>query len=408
MQHVAENLSKATGGDTWVTDTFRWNCRKKKPRRVVEMTSSFARYMPKANLYLMKVGKNNPRDVNEDPAYEKIYQSRDGGWRWGIMTTNGSESLNAVFKQSRMLPVAAVVEDTFYKLNAWFQERRAKAAELIRMNQSFSTRVEEKLRRHRDKGATMTVIPMGNDGTEFEVQNPNEYVPTTRKPDGTMAFVKRACKYVVKFGDARAVTCTCQGPQLSHIPCSHVMAVCRVRNYCEDHYVADMYRTDYLASTWGGSFHSYPDQHEWPTYVGDRILPSEGWIRKGRRRHKRIVMTMDEMGGRRPSGNRARRSVSDRCRADLHLSPYFGPDLLFCQQGSNQPFLKALLVPVVHVPLVAAEFKFGMIPGTGTRCFGHNTDSGFRFITDFKGSMPLYQRKRSKLKLQVTGNIILT
>ncbi|XP_078169480.1 uncharacterized protein LOC144575453 [Carex rostrata] len=272
--------------------------------------------MPKANLYLMKVGKNNPRDVNEDPAYEKIYQSRDGGWRWGIMTTNGSESLNAVFKQSRMLPVAAVVEDTFYKLNAWFQERRAKAAELIRMNQSFSTRVEEKLRRHRDKGATMTVIPMGNDGTEFEVQNPNEYVPTTRKPDGTMAFVKRACKYVVKFGDARAVTCTCQGPQLSHIPCSHVMAVCRVRNYCEDHYVADMYRTDYLASTWGGSFHSYPDQHEWPTYVGDRILPSEGWIRKGRRRHKRIVMTMDEMGGRRPSGNRARRSVSDRRRAD--------------------------------------------------------------------------------------------
>ncbi|XP_078173998.1 uncharacterized protein LOC144567707 [Carex rostrata] len=131
-----------------------------------------------------------------------------------------------------------------------------------------------------------------------------------------MAFVKRACKYVVKFGDARAVTCTCQGPQLSHIPCSHVMAVCRVRNYCEDHYVADMYRTDYLASTWGGSFHSYPDQHEWPTYVGDRILPSEGWIRKGRRRHKRIVMTMDEMGGRRPSGNRARRSVSDRRRAD--------------------------------------------------------------------------------------------
>ncbi|XP_078165212.1 uncharacterized protein LOC144559917 [Carex rostrata] len=108
MQHVAENLSKATGGDTWVTDTFRWNCRKKKPRRVVEMTSSFARYMPKANLYLMKVGKNNPRDVNEDPAYEKIYQSRDGGWRWGIMTTNGSESLNAVFKQSRMLPVAAI------------------------------------------------------------------------------------------------------------------------------------------------------------------------------------------------------------------------------------------------------------------------------------------------------------
>ena len=273
--------------------------------------------MPKANLYLMKVGKNNPRDVQEPPAYEKIYQARDGGYRWGIMTTNGSESLNAVFKESRTLPVAAVVEDTFYKLNTWFQERRAKAAELIRMNQSFSTRVEEKLRKHRNKGATMTVIPMGNDGTEFEVHNPNEYVPSSRRPDGTMEFVKRAFKYVVQFQEAREVTCTCQGPQLTQIPCSHVMAVCRVRNFCEDHYVADMYRTDYLASTWGGSFHSYPNQHEWPAYVGDRILPSEGWIRKGRRRHKRAIMTMDEMGGRRPSGNQARRSVSDRRRAGM-------------------------------------------------------------------------------------------
>ena len=58
----------------------------------------------------------------------------------------------------------------------------------------------------------MTVIPMGNDGTEFEVHNPNEYVPSSRRPDGTMEFVKRACKYVVKFEDARTVNCTCQGP----------------------------------------------------------------------------------------------------------------------------------------------------------------------------------------------------
>ena len=43
MQHVAENLSKATGGDEWVERTFRYNCKKKKPRRVVEMTSSFAK-----------------------------------------------------------------------------------------------------------------------------------------------------------------------------------------------------------------------------------------------------------------------------------------------------------------------------------------------------------------------------
>lgn len=77
------------------------------------------------------MGKNNPADLAEPPRYEKILQARDGGFRWGIMTTNGSESLNAVFKQSRQLPVAAIVEDTFYKLNAWFVARRVKALELL-------------------------------------------------------------------------------------------------------------------------------------------------------------------------------------------------------------------------------------------------------------------------------------
>jgi len=43
MQHVAENLSKATGGDKWVLETFRRNCKKKKSRRVEEMTRDFAK-----------------------------------------------------------------------------------------------------------------------------------------------------------------------------------------------------------------------------------------------------------------------------------------------------------------------------------------------------------------------------
>ena len=87
------------------------------------------------------MGKDNHRDLQEPPRYEKIFQACDGGWRWGIMTINGSESLNNVFKQNRMLPVAAIVEDTFYKLNAWFVEQRVKALELLSMNQTFSTRV---------------------------------------------------------------------------------------------------------------------------------------------------------------------------------------------------------------------------------------------------------------------------
>lgn len=160
----------------------------------------------------------------------------------------------------------------------------------------------------------MRVVPYGDNQLEFEVHCPDEFAPTGRRPDGTMEFVKRMFKYVVIFAPDNTVTCTCQGIQLAHIPCSHVMAVCRERNFSEDDYVADMYRTDYLASTWGASFHPYPNQYQWPPYVGDRVCPASGWIRKGRRPHKRQVMTMDEMKGRR-MGHQACRSTTDRQRA---------------------------------------------------------------------------------------------
>jgi hypothetical protein len=44
---------------------------------------------------------------------ERRAQYLDGGLnRWGIMTSNGSESLNNVFRIARQLPVCAIVENT--------------------------------------------------------------------------------------------------------------------------------------------------------------------------------------------------------------------------------------------------------------------------------------------------------
>ena len=59
------------------------------------------------------------------------------------MTTNGSESLNKVFKYSRRLPVAAIIEDTFYKCMTWFAQRRAKAEWEASQGQQFSCRVHK-------------------------------------------------------------------------------------------------------------------------------------------------------------------------------------------------------------------------------------------------------------------------
>jgi hypothetical protein len=93
--------------------------------------------------WLDGVGKYLDQDENECPKPWKIFQALDGGFRWGIMTTNGSESLNNVFRSSRRLPVAAIIEDTFYKCQQWFAQRRTKAQFEASQGQQFSCRVHE-------------------------------------------------------------------------------------------------------------------------------------------------------------------------------------------------------------------------------------------------------------------------
>ncbi|CAI0454491.1 unnamed protein product, partial [Linum tenue] len=48
---------------------------------------------------------------------------KDGGHRWGIATTNSSESINNVYRECRALPISAIVEMTFWKTNRWFVNR---------------------------------------------------------------------------------------------------------------------------------------------------------------------------------------------------------------------------------------------------------------------------------------------
>jgi hypothetical protein len=46
-----------------------------------------------------------------------------GGLRYGVMTTNSSESFNKVFKGIRTVPVSGIVEYSFRKCNEYFVNR---------------------------------------------------------------------------------------------------------------------------------------------------------------------------------------------------------------------------------------------------------------------------------------------
>ena len=313
--HVAENLYKYVGRKREVSDRFKIGVNKKKPRRLQEMYEDFQISCPDAITYINKVGKRDPDDEDEPPRPEKLFQAYDGGHRWGIMTTNGAESINNVFKTSRRLPVCALVEETFYKLNRWFFQRRNKAEMMFEAGQLWSDKVSQLLQKRINKSLNMQVIPFGRRHGTFEVMVKGERIPARRNQQ-RFEYTRRDFGYKVVIKDNNKVECACQKPQLTGIPCSHFMAVVREMRYDENLYINPLYSVSMLVQTWAAEFGPKGNQCEWPTYEGPTIKPNRKLIKKGRRRHNRIVMEMDRMEGRR-LGHQAHRETIDRNAAGI-------------------------------------------------------------------------------------------
>ncbi|KAK9985848.1 hypothetical protein SO802_030799 [Lithocarpus litseifolius] len=63
----------------------------------------------------------------KDVPKEKLALTFDESYRYGVMTTNVSECFNGVLKGARSLPITAMVKYTWFKLNAYFDDRRNKS-----------------------------------------------------------------------------------------------------------------------------------------------------------------------------------------------------------------------------------------------------------------------------------------
>jgi hypothetical protein len=74
------------------------------------------------------------------------------------MTSNGSESLNIVFRIARQLPVCAIVENTWCKCVEWFYQRRQITAAWEARDLVFSQKVTELIKHRSDTGRTYDVI----------------------------------------------------------------------------------------------------------------------------------------------------------------------------------------------------------------------------------------------------------
>ena len=84
--------------------------------------------------------------------------SHVGGQRYGIMTTNMSEVFNSVLKGARSLPLTALVQLTFSRLNSYFVARREQGANRLASDEQFTLYVDAQIQGRVVKAGSMEIV----------------------------------------------------------------------------------------------------------------------------------------------------------------------------------------------------------------------------------------------------------
>jgi hypothetical protein len=98
-----------------IKDLFKWTASKKKSHRFKEGMLSIRQRYSNGYKFLLTVGTTVDQNGKEKINLSRWAQCKDKSYCWEIMISNGSESLNRIFKTYRCLPVVAIVEGTWYK-----------------------------------------------------------------------------------------------------------------------------------------------------------------------------------------------------------------------------------------------------------------------------------------------------
>jgi hypothetical protein len=110
-----------------------------------------------------------------DALHQKRWtQHLDNGLdRWGIMTSNGSESLNNMSRIARQLSVCAIIKNTCHECVEWFYKCRKVTASWEIQGLMFSQKITKLIKHRSDKGTIYDVIPLDWDINNYNVYNIN-------------------------------------------------------------------------------------------------------------------------------------------------------------------------------------------------------------------------------------------
>ncbi|KAJ3688004.1 hypothetical protein LUZ61_017168 [Rhynchospora tenuis] len=217
--------------------------------------------------WLVKVGTK----PDEESAYHLWSLCEDGGYRYGIMAANGNESIFNLFPGIQELPITALVELTFVKSAETFARKREATSKIeVEKQQLWSNKITAILEARRAKASQHRIVSIQSQSflqEEVEVETRTEV------------------KHTVRVGDDQRSCCSCQKPQLTGIPCSHLLAFCAFRSVNANYLVDSAYGARRLLATWAPQFHPPPSSpDEWPDYMGVAYSPVCKMSKRGRRK----------------------------------------------------------------------------------------------------------------------------
>ena len=122
--------------------------------------TAFATKLSKFSRHMATIGRINsePQQWLEAIPLKIRELSHDGGRRYRILTTNMSEVFNSVLKGARSLPINALVQLTFFRLNSYFVARREQGANRLASNEHYTPYVNAQIKACVVKVGSMEIV----------------------------------------------------------------------------------------------------------------------------------------------------------------------------------------------------------------------------------------------------------
>ncbi|XP_021727154.1 uncharacterized protein LOC110694285 [Chenopodium quinoa] len=228
VRHLASNLKTHVRRND-MRDMFKVAAYQRQERKLVADMSLIGQACTKAIQYIVQVPL---------PMWSLFH---DVGRRYGICTTNFSETFNNVLKGARFLPIMSLVEFTFHRVNKYFTDRRELSQTRSEQGLAYSPKVTSIMEKNIAKARYHKV----------EAYNRRLHIYQVETKRGDRIGRKGGHRHTVNF---QLRTCTCNKPRIFHLPCSHVLAVCVKYSISERPWVDRVLQSEAYANTYAPQF----------------------------------------------------------------------------------------------------------------------------------------------------------